>query len=102
MINFRFHIVSLIAVFLALGLGILLGSPVVDQVLVDRLDHEISSVSHESNQLKSDNSKLNGEVSNLNDFLRKSAPYATANRLTAIPVRIIAEKGIDAGAVNAV
>ena len=59
MINFRFHLVSLIAVFLALGLGILVGSTVVDQVIVDRLDREISSVSHESNQLKSDNSKLN-------------------------------------------
>ena len=31
MINFRFHLVSLIAVFLALGLGILVGSTVVDQ-----------------------------------------------------------------------
>ena len=58
MINFRFHLVSLIAVFLALGLGILVGSTVVDQVIVDRLDHEISSVSHESNQLNSDNGKL--------------------------------------------
>jgi len=38
MINFRFHLVSLIAVFLALGLGILVGSTVVDQVIVDRLD----------------------------------------------------------------
>ena len=58
MINFRFHLVSLIAVFLALGLGILVGSTVVDQVIVDRLDSEISSVSHESNQLKSENSQL--------------------------------------------
>ena len=38
MINFRFHLVSLIAVFLALGLGILVGSTVIDQGIVDRLD----------------------------------------------------------------
>ena len=31
MVNFRFHLVSLIAVFLALGLGILMGSTVVEQ-----------------------------------------------------------------------
>ena len=100
MINFRFHLVSLIAVFLAMGLGILVGSTVVDQVIVDRLDREISSVSHESNQLKSENSALKDEVSKLNDFLRKSSAYAVQQRLTGVPVAIVAEKGIDAGAVN--
>lgn len=102
MINFRFHLVSLIAVFLAVGLGILVGSTVVDQVIVDRLDREISSVSHESNQIKSDNSALKDEVSRLNDFLKKSSAYAVENRLTDVPVAIVAEKGIDPGAVSAV
>src|SRR5215470_9135600 len=77
MINFRFHIVSLIAVFLAMGLGILVGSTVVDQVVVDRLDREIRDVSHESNQVKSENSRLDG-----------------------VPVAIIAEKGVDRSAVT--
>ena len=95
MINFRFHLVSLIAVFLAMGLGILVGSTVVDQVIVDRLDREISSVSHESNQLKSDNSELKDQVSKLNDFLQKSSAYAVQQRLTAVPVAIVAEKGVD-------
>jgi hypothetical protein len=102
MINFRFHLVSLIAVFLALGLGILVGSTVVDQVIVDRLDREISSVSHESNQIKSDNSALKDQVSKLNDFLKKSAAYSVQQRLISAPIAIIAEKGIDSGAVNAV
>jgi Copper transport outer membrane protein, MctB len=102
MINFRFHLVSLIAVFLAMGLGILVGSTVVDQVIVDRLDREISSVSHESNDLKSENNALKNEVSQLNDFLRKSSAYAVERRLTGVPVAIVAEKGIDAAAVNQV
>ena len=102
MINFRFHLVSLIAVFLAMGLGILVGSTVVDQVIVDRLDREISNVSHESNQIKSDNSQLKDQVSKLDDFLRKSSAYAVQGRLTAIPVAIVAEKGIDSAAVSAV
>ncbi len=102
MISFRFHLVSLIAVFLAVGLGILVGSTVVDQVIVDRLDTEIRSVSHESNQLKSDNSQLKDEVSKLEDFLRKSSAYALQQRLEAVPVAIVADKGIDASAVNSV
>lgn len=102
MINFRFHLVSLIAVFLALGLGILVGSTVVDQVIVDRLDREISSVSHESNQIKSENSRLEGQLSQINDFLKKSSAFAAEQRLISAPIAIIAEKGIDTGAVNAV
>ena len=102
MINFRFHLVSLIAVFLALGLGILVGSTVVDQVIVDRLDREIGNVSHESNQLKSENRQLRDQASSLDDFLRKSSAYAVQQRLTGVPVAIIAEKGIDATAVSSV
>ena len=48
MINFRFHLVSLIAVFLALGLGILVGSTVIDQGIVNRLDSEINNVRKEN------------------------------------------------------
>src|SRR4029078_7386217 len=102
MINFRFHLVSLIAVFLAMGLGILVGSTVVDQVIVDRLDREISNVSHESNQIKSENSQLKDQVSKLDNFLRKSSAYAVQGRLAAVPVAIVAEKGIDSDAVGAV
>lgn len=100
MINFRFHIVSLIAVFLAMGLGILVGSTVVDQVVVDRLDREIRDVSHESNQVKSENNRLGDQVSKLNDFVHKSSAYAAEDRLVGVPVAIIAEKGVDGSTVS--
>ena len=58
MINFRFHLVSLVAVFLALGLGILVGSTVVDQKIVDRLDSEINSVRKENSERKAANKQL--------------------------------------------
>ena len=41
MINFRFHIVSLIAVFLALALGVVMGSTVIDRAIVDGLHDRI-------------------------------------------------------------
>ena len=37
MISFRYHLVTIVAVFLALGLGVLAGTTVLDQALVDRL-----------------------------------------------------------------
>jgi hypothetical protein len=100
MINFRFHLVSLIAVFLALGLGILVGSSVVDQVIVDRLHREISSVRHESSQRRRDNNDLQDQLSKLNDALARTAPYAVQQRLQGVPIALIAERGVDANSVK--
>jgi Copper transport outer membrane protein, MctB len=102
MINFRFHLVSLIAVFLALGLGILVGSSVVDQVIVDRLHREISGLRHESNQRRTDINTLKDQVSKLNDSLAATAPYAVQQRLEGVPVALVAERGVDANAVKQV
>ena len=38
MISFRFHIVSLAAVFMALALGVVLGTAFINDGIVDRLD----------------------------------------------------------------
>ena len=82
MINFRFHLVSLIAVFLALGLGILVGSTVVDQKIVNRLDREISSVRKEnSDARKTANKALAEENSRLQKFIDEAAPFVGDARL---------------------
>jgi hypothetical protein len=100
MVNFRFHIVSLIAVFLALGLGILVGSTVVDQVIVDRLDREINSVRHDSNQANAENSKLKQDASQYENFLKKAAPFTVEQRLEDVPVALVVERGVSSDAVK--
>jgi hypothetical protein len=100
MISFRFHLVSLIAVFLALGLGILVGSTVVDQVIVDRLDREIKDVRHDSSQANEENRLLKDQIAQNEDFLKKQAPYAVDQRLAQQPVVVIADKGIDSGTLK--
>lgn len=101
MINFRFHLVSLIAVFLALGLGILVGSTVVDQVIVDRLDTEIKAVRHDSNAANAQNNQLKSELAQSNDLLKQSASFLVEDRLQDVPVAIVADKGVDPGATRA-
>jgi Copper transport outer membrane protein, MctB len=100
MISFRFHLVSLIAVFLALGLGILVGSTVVDQVIVDRLDREIRSVRHDSSEANAENRALKDQLAQSEDFLKKSAAYTVDQRLEQVPVVLVAEKGVDAGVMK--
>jgi hypothetical protein len=102
MINFRFHIVSLIAVFLALGLGILVGSTVVDQKIVDRLDSEISHVRHDNDARKAANKALSQENSQLRKFIDQTAPFVGDGRLDQQPIAIVAERGVDTGVVKQV
>jgi hypothetical protein len=101
MVNFRFHLVSIIAVFLALGLGILMGSTVIDQAIVDRLDREIKEVRRESRDLRRQNSELRGELERADAYIEDAAPYSVEGRLTDTPVVLVAERGVDGGAVKA-
>ncbi len=100
MINFRFHLVSLVAVFLALGLGILVGSTVVDQKIVDRLDSDIARVSRESAKRRDANKQLSDENAQLRQFVDEVAPYAGDARLNGESVAVVAERGVDSGDVK--
>jgi hypothetical protein len=100
MINFRFHLVSLIAVFLALGLGILVGSTVVDQKIVNRLDREIRSVRKENGERRAAGDALSKQNSQLQEFIDQSAPYVGDARLDGLSIAVIAERGVNAGAVK--
>src|SRR5690348_12774128 len=100
MINFRFHIASLIAVFLAVGLGILVGSTVVDQKIVNRLDSEIRSVRNENKARKDANKTLTAENSQQQDFVDLAAPFVVDARLDGQSVAIVAERGVDTGVLK--
>ncbi len=100
MINFRFHLVSLVAVFLALGLGILVGSTVVDQKIVDRLDSDIASVRRDNAERRETNKQLAQENAQLREFVDQVAPYAGDARLDGESVAVIAESGVDGDTVE--
>jgi hypothetical protein len=100
MVNFRFHLVSLIAVFLALGLGILTGSAVVNQATVKAIRREISDVRSEVNNLRNQNSDLRSTVDRSNSFMSDAATYAVDGRLADVPVVVLAERGVAKDAVD--
>jgi hypothetical protein len=102
MVNFRFHLVSLIAVFLAIGLGILVGSTVVDQAIVDRLDREIEEAKNENGDLRDQIDRLQADLRRADDYIAQSAPYAVDGRLDGVPVALLAEAGIDGDDVEAI
>ncbi|MDQ1535292.1 MAG: hypothetical protein QOF28_3053 [Actinomycetota bacterium] len=100
MINFRFHLVSLVAVFLALTIGIVVGASVVNQKIVDGLNNRIDTVEKNAEKQRSNNQVLSASAKQLESYLETAAPYVVEGRLTAVPVVLIAEHGVDRGAVR--
>ena len=100
MINFRFHIVSLIAVFLALAVGIVFGATVVNNVIVDRLNDRIDTVEDNANRRKAESDELRSEVGRLQGYIDGTKDFAVAGRLEGVPLVTIATRGVDADAVK--
>ena len=100
MINFRFHIVSLIAVFLALALGIVMGATVVNRAIVDRLNDRIDTVEKNANARKAESDQLRSEVGQLQGYIDNSKDFAVTGRLNGATVATVATRGVDGDAVT--
>ncbi len=100
MINFRFHLVSLVAVFLALTVGIVMGATVIDRAIVDSLNDRITAVSDRADERKRESEILSADVGRLNEFVGESQPYVVEGRLTDVPVVVLATRGTDATAIS--
>lgn len=95
MINFRFHLVSLIAVFLALALGIVMGATVIDQAIVDTLNARINDVRSQANAQRSENSDLQEELDRVRSYVEGTDDFMVAGRLDGVPVAVLAVRGVD-------
>ncbi len=95
MINFRFHLASLIAIFLALALGVVIGAGVIDRGVVDALDSRLDRVTERADRIEGENEALRTEISELNQESVALTPLALENRLTNADVGVIAVRGAD-------
>ena len=100
MINFRFHVVSLIAIFLALALGVVIGAGVIDRGVVNTLNDRLDSVEAKSDRIKGENDALTDENSKLSGAIEDLEPFAVDGRLVGETTALLAVRGIDEGKVT--
>lgn len=100
MINFRFHLVSLIAVFLALALGIVIGSTLIDRAIVDALRNRIDTVEGNLDDRVAAIDELRSEGDRQQEYIEGSAPYALQGRLPEVPVAVVAADGVEGDVVT--
>jgi hypothetical protein len=95
MISFRFHVVSITAVFLAIALGVVVGSTYVDRAIVGNLERRIDVVRANLDERLDDIERLDGELDRMNDYADASAPFAVSGRLAGEAVLVLALRGVD-------
>lgn len=81
MIDMRYHVISLVAVFLALGIGILLGTTLVERGLIAEQKSEIASLRKTFEDIKDKNSTLHSELEAYTRYADESLPYMVTNML---------------------
>ncbi|HTR68650.1 MAG TPA: copper transporter [Mycobacteriales bacterium] len=101
MIDFRYHIVSLIAVFLALALGLFLGSTTLQSTVTHNLQNQAHHVNSLNRQLNDNFDAAKGELGQANAFTDAVEPYAVSERLLGQSVAVIAAPGVDDGQTKA-
>ena len=95
MVNFRFHIVSLTAVFLALAIGIAVGASVVDRATVERVEGQLADVRRRANATNRENDELTAELGDWVQFGDQGAQELVRGRLRDVPVVVVSIQGID-------
>src|SRR3954468_18082322 len=93
MIDFRYHVVSIVAVFLSLALGLFLGSTTLQGRVFDDLKGRTDKVTHERDLLNSQLDTARTQLRADQDFNKALLPYAVSGRLSGQLVSIVSAPG---------
>jgi hypothetical protein len=106
LINFRFHIVSLTAVLLALGIGLVLGTTFLDTATVDVLEGQLTDLEGDLGDARARNEAQQGLLDSYvqeNDGLQESlGARLFPGQLSEAPVLVMASRGVDEADVDKV
>jgi hypothetical protein len=99
-IDFRYHIVSLVAVFLALGVGIVLGSGPLDEQIQGALQTQTDDLRSQQKELRTQVTDLQRQVGVGEKFAQEVIFPLTVNQLTDRRVEMFVLPGADKDVVS--
>jgi Copper transport outer membrane protein, MctB len=88
-INFRYHVVSLTAVFLALAIGLVVGTAALNGPVADSLADQVGVLGQQNQELRDRVNHLNNDVEQREEFATQIAPVVLANKLVGDRVLVI-------------
>lgn len=89
MIDFKYHVVSIVAVFLALAVGIVLGTNVLSGDVLSNLKTQTSDLRKEAQALRDQNQQQQNELSDDENFAQALEPAVVAGRLSGRHVVVL-------------
>ncbi|KLR59992.1 Protein of unknown function (DUF3186) [Actinobacteria bacterium IMCC26207] len=99
MVTFRFYLVSIVAFFLALAVGVVLGS-VLDGGISDSLKDRLARVEANLNETVASIDDKNTEIKDLQEYVDASAPFSVESQLPETTAVVVIEPGIELGPVQ--
>jgi len=102
MIDFRYHLVSIVAVFLALAIGIVLGTTALNGPLTSRLRSLEEISAHEADSLRTQRSQLEQQVNSDQVFAQAAAPELVSHLLDGQSVVLVSAPGADQQVISGV
>ncbi|MEV4639346.1 copper transporter [Actinoplanes sp. NPDC049548] len=89
MINFRYHVVSLAAVFLALALGLVVGTAALNGPVADRLEAQISALGKDNSNKRNEIEQYREELDRGQDFAVGIAPELLGGKLAGRKLAVL-------------
>lgn len=102
MINFRYHVISLIAVFMALGIGVLVGSSFIAESTVKALENSQQSLGRRNDDLRARVQELERDNDLLIGYANQSLGSLIEGKLTDGPVFLAAFESTDESILTSV
>ncbi len=100
MIDFRYHLVSLVSVFMALAIGVVLGAGPLRDSIGDTLTSQVDLLREDRAALQLENSDLRAQVAARDAALEELAPVLADGALTGTSTVVVALPGADGGLVD--
>jgi copper transport outer membrane protein MctB len=94
-ISFRYHLVSIVAVFLALATGVLVGTTVLDQGIVATLEARTRQFERDADELRARVATLEEQLARSRGFSEEVLPLLVSGELAGTPVVVVTHEGVD-------
>jgi hypothetical protein len=88
-INFRYHVVSLTAVFLALAIGLVVGTAALNGPVADSLRDQLTALKKDNSNKRAQVDQYLDEINHSQDFATQVAPMLLGGKLTGRRVAVV-------------
>ncbi|MFD2768326.1 copper transporter [Micromonospora eburnea] len=89
MINFRYHVVSLTAVFLALAIGLVVGTAALNGPVADSLKERVNGLSKDNQQMRQTVNSMQKQLNTEEDFAAEIAQVVLPGKLASRRVVVV-------------